>query len=914
VQLFTFQKPSGDAEALLSDIRAIPGALVRGNLIKVPADLARVVYADALAMGFPLGEPVIRGQIQRAVRDVRDVRGYDKFWPFQKELALYGAGQADPWHYVPPSDWVNKLQRDVRMLWAPCGCLTGETELVVNRGGNARRMKLKDLVYKFNGGKSYGGRKNADAAALGGKGKGYTWRADTATRTQSMDDNGTLRLNTIVAAVESGRKPVFKIALDNGKTLRATEEHLFLTPDGWRKLSELAAGSFVMADVGQAKGEPPKKKPTYTHWQGLDAHPFAKKYTLHRKPPRGNEEIASVAAHRLVIEAEMNGLLVGTYLRKLRAGETAGLKFLSPTVHVHHKDGDTKNFALPNLEVLSGEEHLRQHGLEGGFRHVNYKAAPVRVASVVYDGLAETYDLTMTDPLNNYVANGMVVHNSGKSSMGLVIASAAATDRAPTLIVTKAGGRESYLRDAAWAGNFKKVGLLLGRYPASDETRAAARGVDKKFVQRFRDRGTNCRVYVDADEAIAEGCDCLVIAWETIATSREEVYLDDTGKERKRKLVDLRKDLRRAWGVILYDEIHFAANRSSMRGDVASRMSETAAFVFGMTASSVRAGIQDLWAQLSLVAPGAWGRKSWDYLFRYLHATRGEFGGLVLGDPRQHFPRRGSSSWPCSICQRASAELAARVGHYVEIRDLSVVRSQLPAKRREFHRLPWPEKYRKSKAPREEGSSYERALGIAADIATPWAVERAVELLTSGAKIVVVGQRLSWVGPTMQAIRDALPKAVEERLWMRGSFEDGNTLTPVQRAAMADEYMIAVGPACIVGTISALGESIDLQDTDEAILVTLPQTVAAVTQIEGRFQRIGQKRPVTISYCIPEGTISEVTYDRLLAKMTTVDAIGAATDDTPWQAEAAKTDEQVQTGVREWLRSQAAAESGEEAA
>ncbi len=40
------------------------------------------------------------------------------------------------------------------------------------------------------------------------------------------------------------------------------------------------------------------------------------------------------------------------------------------------------------------------------------KAHPVKVAKIVYLGLQTTYDLEVVDPWHNFVANGMVVHNS----------------------------------------------------------------------------------------------------------------------------------------------------------------------------------------------------------------------------------------------------------------------------------------------------------------------------------------------------------------------------------------------------------------------------------------------------------------------------------------------------------------------
>ena len=49
------------------------------------------------------------------------------------------------------------------------------------------------------------------------------------------------------------------------------------------------------------------------------------------------------------------------------------------------------------------------------------------------------------------------------------------------------------------------------------------------------------------------------------------------------------------------------------------------------------------------------------------------------------------------------------------------------------------------------------------------------------------------------------------------------------------EYMRAEGPAVIVGTLDAWGESVNLQDTDLAAFVMLPYTPSMLEQAEGRF-------------------------------------------------------------------------------
>ena len=64
-----------------------------------------------------------------------------------------------------------------------------------------------------------------------------------------------------------------------------------------------------------------------------------------------------------------------------------------------------------------------------------------------------------------------------------------------------------------------------------------------------------------------------------------------------------------------------------------------------------------------------------------------------------------------------------------------------------------------------------------------------------------------------------------------------------------------------------------MQDTDAAFFVMLPYTPGELRQCEGRFCRLGQKRPVTIYYVIAEGTVDEHVADILISKLPAVQKI-----------------------------------------
>lgn len=289
----------------------------------------------------------------------------------------------------------------------PCGCLTGDSEIVVNRAGKAFRTTLADLVHKFNGG--------------GG------WNSRIPTRIQSVDANGMRRLDEVVRAFPTGRKEVFKVTLEDGKSIKASSDHRFLTETGWKRLHELSVGDEVMVvEVGRKKKSGPDQRERgerkkYKRKSGMHHHPFATKWTSNRSRDRGCE-FALVPEHRLVVEAEMNGMPLGPFIRRIKAGDVAGLKFLDPSkFDVHHIDRNTENNDRSNLEVLDSIEHQRKHGHGDNGEHCHPFAEPARIVSIVSDGVRDTFDLTMKAKEANYVANGFVVHNSGKTCTGAVI-------------------------------------------------------------------------------------------------------------------------------------------------------------------------------------------------------------------------------------------------------------------------------------------------------------------------------------------------------------------------------------------------------------------------------------------------------------------------------------------------------------
>ena len=118
------------------------------------------------------------------------------------------------------------------LLRAGTGCLAGDTIINVNRGGCCRKYKLKDIVQRFNGGKA------------GSK----TWNLSIPTMVQSHYPDNTIRLNQLKGAYESGIKPVYRVTLANGQSIKASSTHPFFTNEGWKQTSELSTNLSVCVE------------------------------------------------------------------------------------------------------------------------------------------------------------------------------------------------------------------------------------------------------------------------------------------------------------------------------------------------------------------------------------------------------------------------------------------------------------------------------------------------------------------------------------------------------------------------------------------------------------------------------------------------------------------------------------------
>jgi replicative DNA helicase/5S rRNA maturation endonuclease (ribonuclease M5) len=124
------------------------------------------------------------------------------------------------------------LPGQVVIVLAKTGCLAGDTEIAVNRAGKGFKIPIAKLLDRW-------------------EGKKYAWDHSIPTYVQ-REQNGVVRLVRLKNAWRSGIKRTYLLRTETGREIRATDEHPFLTPDGWRKLGELTVGSRVLVNGGRS--------------------------------------------------------------------------------------------------------------------------------------------------------------------------------------------------------------------------------------------------------------------------------------------------------------------------------------------------------------------------------------------------------------------------------------------------------------------------------------------------------------------------------------------------------------------------------------------------------------------------------------------------------------------------------------
>ncbi len=337
------------------------------------------------------------------------------------------------------------------MLLDQMGCVSGDALIQINRGGRSRKYKLRDVFERFE----------------------KKWDSKIPTFTRSEHD-GLMGLNKIENVLSKGIKDVVKVSLESGKEIVVTLDHELLTPNGWVPASKLNQGDIVFVNgnsiCNSCGSDENVVTGKYSKFRG-----YCKK-CIYTKLRRDNGDVDNryldkdgyIRLRGDTWKLHPRYTSGGVYEHIVIAESGLGRQ-LKPDEEVHHRNRKRDDNRPENLEVLDGKVHSSLHGKSTHFLNldgasgkrgtVTFVPKNDIVKSVVPCGKIDVYDIVMSDPYRNFVANGIIVHNCGKTPATCVAIPA----NTGVLIVSTRNSKRVWYDHVRWWRPDLKCILLKGK-------------------------------------------------------------------------------------------------------------------------------------------------------------------------------------------------------------------------------------------------------------------------------------------------------------------------------------------------------------------------------------------------------------------------------------------------------------------
>jgi len=291
-----------------------------------------------------------------------------------------------------------------KILAAEMGCISGDAIVHCNRRGKGFSLTLRELCYKFQGGATY----NGDSYRCISKRR---WEKEFHTYIRGFTGSG-LGLIKILDVVLKGVQDTLVIKLKSGQELVCTPDHEICVGAKryglFREARNLNPGDYVMVAASEFKKDtsviqyPPEvlvKTTKRGYGVSIDRDGYVKVSGLPNHP-RNNK--GQVYEHIVVMED-----LIG---RNIQCGEIVH--------HINHQRWDNRPENL--LLVASNAKHARMHSSKNS--HNVFASKPSvyyysfeEVVEISKGPKTDVYDVVCEGPYHNFVADGVVCHNCGKT-------------------------------------------------------------------------------------------------------------------------------------------------------------------------------------------------------------------------------------------------------------------------------------------------------------------------------------------------------------------------------------------------------------------------------------------------------------------------------------------------------------------
>lgn len=287
-------------------------------------------------------------------------------------------------------------------------CLAADTEITfVHASGALRKIKIADLYDRWTNGETAIRRRKI----RGRKGEPPgQYRRDCKTRLRKMnlrvlnEATGIFETSHIQEVFDKGMQPVYRLTLEDGRTLDCTENHRLLTQQGWQTMGDAL---HLLTDLTGQVVSHRQDCELLTNGVVVGESRVSIGAWTRTVAPQVHEKFDYVCQHC----GQRGGQLHAHHLLPVCAHPEQAYSFdnlvsVCETCHRQiHNQGRELEFAQSFVPIQALPEKPKPIGHK-------LKAHPMRVVQVKYLGLQRTYDLEVAGDWHNFVANGVVVHNS----------------------------------------------------------------------------------------------------------------------------------------------------------------------------------------------------------------------------------------------------------------------------------------------------------------------------------------------------------------------------------------------------------------------------------------------------------------------------------------------------------------------
>jgi thymidylate synthase (FAD) len=297
-------------------------------------------------------------------------------------------------------------------------CLAADTEITfLQSSGALRKIRIAELHDLW----THGERAHRPSRLRGLQGEEPgSYRRDCRRRLQKMklrvlnEDTGVFETSHIREVICSGLQPVYRLTMEDGRTLDCTANHRLFTPEGWQTMGE-AMGLRTRPD-GSVHSFRRSARVMANGMVAAGSGSYRDRQWLREQIDSGTcvgemADRAGCSATTIRVWARRHQLHLPQSDSRFKPGQkpwnhipAAPWRNRQPHAHpivpVHADPGLAHEFN--NLVSLC---QPRPQGRK-------LRAHPLAVTNVEYLGEQITYDLEVQEPWHNFVANGLVVHNS----------------------------------------------------------------------------------------------------------------------------------------------------------------------------------------------------------------------------------------------------------------------------------------------------------------------------------------------------------------------------------------------------------------------------------------------------------------------------------------------------------------------